>query len=104
MHDSVDKFDLDALRERLELAVKASGRSMRDVSLDSGSGPGYLHSILKAGKVPKTTNLAAVCDTLGVSLLYIIYGIEASPETEQIIRRLEANKSRRDGILALLSE
>lgn len=99
-----ESIDITALRQRLEGAVQQSGRSMRSISLDAGVGPGYLHSILVEGKEPRLLRLARVCDVMNVSLLNILYGVDISPETTDIIQRLERNPSKRDGILALLDD
>lgn len=103
MSEKSKKLDLDLVRQRLSDAITQKGISKRSVSLASGNGPGYVHSILSEGKEPTVTNLAAVCDVVGVSLYYILYGVEVSPETEAIIKKLEENPNARDGILALLT-
>lgn len=72
------------------------------MSLAAGLGPGYMHSILTEGKEPTLTRLASICEQLEVSMMYILYGIELSKETEEILSLLEANPDRRDGILKIL--
>jgi len=99
-----DSLDFDALRARLRDGIKRNGLSMRAVSLSSGNGAGYVHSIVSEGKVPTVTNLAKICDAANLSLLYVMYGLDVSPETEAIIRRIEANPEKRDGILSLLKD
>lgn len=91
-------------RERLEDAMGKTGRSKREISLAAGKGPGYVHSILKEGKDPTIDNLIAICAALGVSLSKILYGIEMSPETEEILSLIEDNPKRRDGILQILRD
>lgn len=95
-------IDMEAIRTRLLEAQERSGLSFRQVSLQSGNGHGYFHSIVKDGKEPSVGNLAEICKVLNVSMSYILYGFDISPETEKIIQALEANPSKRDGILALL--
>lgn len=104
MSGQAGKLDLEAVRARLSSAVDASGMSMRQVSLRSNNAAGYVHAIINDGKEPRLTNLAAVCDALNVSLLWVLYGIDASPETEEILRRLEQNPTKRASILGLLGE
>ena len=96
-------FDFDAMRERLRLGLEAKGLSMRSVSLKSGNGAGYVQSIIKNGKEPTVTNLASICDAAGLSLTYVLYGVNITPETEALIARLEDNPDKRDMIIALLS-
>ena len=97
-----DLVNMNEVRDRIAATLAAKGLSKRSVSLSSGNGPGYVHSILAEGKEPTVSNLAAVCDAMGVSLSYILYGHEMSAETEVIIQLLERFPSKRDSILALL--
>jgi ribonucleoside-diphosphate reductase alpha chain len=89
-------------RERLEQAIEISGRSNREISLAAGRGPGYLHSLLSEGKDPTIDNLIAICQALNVSLTKILYGVEMSAETEEILALIEGNPEARDGILQIL--
>jgi transcriptional regulator with XRE-family HTH domain len=90
-------------RDRLAAHLKASGKSMRQVSLASGNGPGYLHSILKDGKEPTIDNLASVCDAAEVSLLFVLFGLDVSREDERILQLLRDHPGSREGILQILS-
>lgn len=96
------EFDIDAMRMRLEAALKAKGLSKRAVSLSSGHAAGYVHSILSEGKEPTVGSLAAVCDAAGLSLSFVMYGIDVTPETEALLLRIQANPEKRDSILDLL--
>lgn len=98
-----DRFDIEAMRARLASAIEATGKSKRRVSLDSGNGAGYVHSILGEGKIPTVEKLAEVCAAVPVSLSWVMYGVSMSPETERLIRLLEENPEKRDSVLALLS-
>ncbi|OMP69950.1 transcriptional regulator [Agrobacterium tumefaciens] len=91
-------------RARLQDALEASGKSAREVSLAAGKGPGYVHSILKEGKEPTVDNLIAICSVLNVSLSQVIYGIEMSAETAEILSLLENSPNARDGILKILRD
>lgn len=91
-------------RVRLEDAINKSGRSKRELSLAAGKGPGYLFSILSEGKDPTIDNLIAICAALNVSLSKILYGIEISPQTEEILSLIEDNPKSRDGILQILRD
>ncbi|WP_236761842.1 helix-turn-helix domain-containing protein [Agrobacterium tumefaciens] len=91
-------------RARLQDALEASGKSAREVSLAAGKGPGYVHSILKEGKEPTVDNLIAICGVLNVSLSQVIYGIEMSAETAEILSLLENSPNARDGILKILRD
>ena len=92
-------------RERLAGAVGASGKSMRKVSLAAGMGPGYLHSILVEGKDPTIPNLSNICDQIGVSMTFILYGFEMSAANEQILRKLESmSPEKQEGLLKLIGD
>jgi transcriptional regulator with XRE-family HTH domain len=90
-------------RKRLAAAVKDSGRSARDISLAAGLAHGYVHSLLgKEQKDPSVQNLQRVCDELGVSLSYIWFGFDMTPEAEEFLRHFEAaSPERRRAMLAL---
>lgn len=91
-------------KTRLQKAIDASGRSAREVSLKSGKGPGYIHSVLKEGKDPTVDSLVAVCATLNVSVSYILLGVEMSKESEAILQALEGSPDRRSAVLQLLDQ
>lgn len=91
-------------KTRLEEGIKANGKSKRSVSLAAGMAPGYVHSILAEGKDPTVENLIKVCEAAGLSLYYVLYGVEMSPETEEIVRLLESSKSKRAALLQILQE
>lgn len=98
------ELDIKQIRARLEAAIKENGRSYRSVSLAAGRGPGYVSSILNEGKEPTVIHLAQVCSEIGVSLSQILYGVQISPEAEEILKLLDENPDKRSGILALLSD
>lgn len=91
-------------RTRLQAAIDKSGRSLRDISLKSGKGPGYLFSILKEGKDPTVESMVAVCSTLNVSVSYILLGVDMSKESEAILQALEGSPERRSAVLQLLDQ
>lgn len=92
----------DAWRTRLEDAVTADGRSLRQISLDAGLSEGYLHGILRNGKEPTLDRFIRICSTLHISTAYALMGAKVAPETEAIIAALESDPRTRDAVLALL--
>ncbi len=92
----------ESWRTRLAAAMKERGLSLRAVSLQSGKGPGYLHSIISEGKEPGIDNLAEVCRIVGVTLPYVLYGYSISPETERFLRLFESRPDLREGIVKIL--
>lgn len=98
-------MDTTGWRQRLALALERSGKSKRGVSLAAKLGAGYVHSILNEGKDPTIDNLVAVCREIGVSLSYVLYGVEMSPETESILQEIESlSPARRAALLQLLHD
>ena len=91
-------------KARLAAGIKKNGKSKREVSLAAGMGPGYVHSILKEGKDPTIDHLIKICAAAELSLYYVLIGVEASPETEEIVKLLEASKTKRQGLVQLLLE
>ena len=72
-------------RARLHAAVKASGHSMRAISLEAGLSKHYLHSILVDGKEPTVASVIAIAEVLGVSAGELIDGRRVSPETQRLM-------------------
>ncbi|WP_234886437.1 helix-turn-helix domain-containing protein [Agrobacterium vitis] len=89
-------------RARLSTALEKSDKSKRAVSLAAGLGPGYIHSILSEGKDPTVDNLIAVANALDVSVSYLLYGYDLTPETEKILSLLEKNPEARAGVFRIL--
>lgn len=97
----------DAWRSRLDAAVKQSGKSAREISLAAGRAHGYVYSLINENKDPTISNLASVCQVLGVSVAYILHGVDltsaqsdllellndADPETVQSVRQLLKKKA-----------
>ena len=93
----------DGWRDRLRKAVEASGKSPRAVSLEAGRAHGYVYSLLNEGKDPTISNLSAVCKVLGVSLPYILYGQDITPEAEELLSLVaEAEPQVVKGVLDIL--
>ena len=92
----------NAWKKRLVEAIEAKGSSLRSVSLAAGKGPGYIHSLLAEGKDPSITNLLMVCDAAAISGAYVLFGLEADTETQELIRKMQSQPGKRDAILKLL--
>lgn len=79
----------DGWKKRLADGIERNGLSQRKVSMDAGQGPGYVHSIIKEGKDPTISNLAAICDAAGLSLYFVLGGFDITPEREELLRLLD---------------
>ncbi|WP_345097191.1 XRE family transcriptional regulator [Bartonella acomydis] len=96
-------MNINGWRQRLSAALKKSGRSKRSISLASGKGAGYLHSILTEGKEPTIESLARVCHEINISMNYILYGQGVSHEDKEFIDLiLKLSPEERQAILTLL--
>lgn len=89
-------------RGRLASVIQDKKLSKRSVSLKSGNGAGYVHSILAEGKEPTVDKLRQVCEAIPVSMAYILYGFDVTPEDEKIIAQLHESPETRGAVLTLL--
>lgn len=99
--DNVRMMD-DKWKERLGAAIKGSGKSMREISLAAGRGPGYISSILSENKDPTIEHLMAVCDAVPVSLAHILYGFEITPEDADLLAAMKRSPETRQAVLTLI--
>ncbi len=96
-------MNIDGWRQRLRAALEKSGRSKRSISLAAGKGAGYLHSILSEGKEPTIESLSRICHAIDISMNYILYGKEVSPEDKEFIELIsKLSPEERKAILTLL--
>jgi transcriptional regulator with XRE-family HTH domain len=90
-------------RNRLASFLEDRKLSKREVSLAAGMGPGYIHSILKEGKDPGVESLIKVCDTLGITLSWLLYGFDIGPEDERLLQQIQnADPQSKEALLTLL--
>lgn len=72
--------------DRLEDARERKGVSLRALSISMGRAPGYVHSLIKEGKRPSIDNMVAIADQLGVSLNWLVFGVEMTADAERLLR------------------
>ena len=95
-------MDTKGWRDRLREALKASGKSHRQVSLDAGFSHGYVNGLLRSEKDPGFANVCKVAAAAGVSLSYIAFGADVDMESEQILAALtRLSEKDRNAILTL---
>ena len=100
---SINRIMSNAWRARLRAEIKKSGKSLRSISLEAGAAHGYVHSLLSEDKDPTLSNLSAVCRVLGVSLPYILYGQQITPEGEELLNLVaDADPSVVQGVIDIL--
>lgn len=73
-------------RQRLEQAITKSGMSERAISRAIGRAPGYTQGIIKLGKEPSIESVVRLADVLGVSLEWLLFGIEQDGDTDRLMR------------------
>lgn len=78
--------------------------SMRAASLAAGMGPGYVHSIIKEGKDPGVESLLKVCDTLGITLSWLLYGFDIDPTSEKILQIVQGSDERQKAAVLTILE
>jgi transcriptional regulator with XRE-family HTH domain len=82
------------LREIIACAVlpqpDGTRRSYMSISLDAGFGRNYVQTLLKRGTFPKYDSLVRLCRVLGTSPSYILFGASATPDDEELLRRIQA--------------
>lgn len=91
-------------RARLAEAVEKNDKSARAISLAAGLGPGYVHSILKEGKDPTVDNLLAIAKQVNLSLSYLIYGVDLSRESEELLQLIQERPHSRRAVLDILRD
>lgn len=90
-------------RDRLAQCIKASGSSMRAISLSAGMSHSYIRSILEEGKDPTVESLAKICKEINVSLPFVLYGYDLTAEQEEFINLFSrASSADQKAILTLL--
>ena len=73
-------------RERLQQALEASGKSQSAIAREAGVGRSYLNGVLVEGKEPTLANFLSLAEALSVSATWLIYGVEISADTEELLR------------------
>ncbi len=95
----------DTWRTRLKAGIEAQWKSQREVSLAAGMGSGYVNSLFNEDKDPTVDHLLKVCEAAGLSLYYVLYGVDIDREAEEIIRLLKSSsEGKRAGVLQILRD
>lgn len=71
---------------RLIGEIERSKRSMRSISLDAGLGENYIQQMIGVeGKDPGFDSVAKICDTLNISITYLVTGAQMSHFEEEVL-------------------
>jgi transcriptional regulator with XRE-family HTH domain len=85
---SMGDSEVHGWRRRLQDAIDASGRSMRNISLGADLNPGYLYSILRDGKDPTVDSLIRIAQELGRPLVTFFQEPDTVQERQHLTRML----------------
>lgn len=72
-------------RDRLMKALDADGRADSAISLAAGLGRNYIQQMRQRGTTPNVDQLSKLCETLHVSLVYVLTGLDLDAEGERFI-------------------
>ncbi len=75
---------------------------MRAASLNANVGACYAQAILRGTQEPTITKLSQVCVANNISLPFVMFCFEMSPETRRLFELMESDPTARDDILELL--
>ena len=84
---------IDKWRGRLATLVKGSDLSMNEISRRAGRAPNYVSNLLSSSDTPTIDSLMGVAEALGTTPVYILHGVEETPESVELI-----------GLFAMLEE
>ncbi|SMP32035.1 hypothetical protein [Shimia sagamensis] len=102
MTNQANSEEITAIKQRLNDQIKEAGLSMRAASLASNKGPGYVQALMKTGSEPTIGAILDICKSNSLNSVFVIFGIEMSPETLRLVELMEQNPEKRDSLLALL--
>lgn len=90
-------------RERLKEILEERQLSMREVSIASGCGHGYLYKILRENSEPTLDKLMKVANYLDLSLSWLLTGLDVSKQTEDFTLLYESlSPEQRERVFLLL--
>jgi DNA-binding phage protein len=89
--------------QRLENAIRASGKPLRAVSLEAGLAETYVFQMLRHKKQPSVDKFLAICAAVNVSPIEILTGVRRDREIDQIEAMFaQMPEKQRQAFLAML--
>ena len=101
LHLTMDSFDLEKMRARLDGEIKRQRRSMTEVSLAAGLSKSYVRNIISRDQVPTVDKLHSICEALGISIPWLLYGINLPADSSAIFDLLENDPKKFYALLEL---
>ena len=96
-------FDPEAMRERILDEIKRQRRTQADVVRNAdGLGHGFLTNVLQRGQMPSVDKLDALARELGVTVAWLMYGVDLPPDADKVFDLMNRNPKKLYALLALL--
>ena len=80
------KYDPAKMKQRLKSVIEERELSMRSVSLGSGNSESYVAGILASDRDPHLGKLFKVCEYLGLSTTWVLYGFDVPDGADEIFQ------------------
>lgn len=96
------KYDPAGMRARLKHAVQESGLSQNEISLRSGNSVSYVSGVLNQGRDPQMSKIAAVCEILSVSPIWLLYGFDVPDGADEIFQLVADHPDQVESVASLL--
>lgn len=80
------KYDPSKMKQRLKSVIEERGLSMREVSLGSGNSESYVAGIISSPRDPHLGKLFNVCEYLGLSTTWLLYGFDVPDGADEILQ------------------
>ncbi|GGX63032.1 hypothetical protein GCM10007385_35200 [Tateyamaria omphalii] len=96
------KFDEAKMRIRLKEAVDANDMSQNEISRRSGNSVSYVSGVINGSRDPQVSKLVSVCDVLGVSLIWLLYGFDVPEGADEILQHVAEKPEQTDAVISLL--
>lgn len=99
-----DDFDTQAIKDRLHQSLKDASISLRAASINAGVGTGYVQHLVTSDVEPSISKLATICEKNGISLAFVLLGLDLSPQKQRLLDLIEKDPSKLESLLVLLEK
>lgn len=96
------KYDQRQMKKRLKGVIDERELSMRAVSLGSGVSESYIAGILATDRDPHLGKLINICEFLGVSSSWLLYGFDVPDGADEILQLISKHPEMSSTVAALL--
>ena len=78
----------DGIRRRIAEAIRRDGRSMRTISKAAGLSENFAALLVRTGRSPSVDHFKMLCEELGITAGYAIFGHDVTPKQEELARKI----------------